>query len=161
MLKGERTSRRPGGRSGSATANRISSSEAKAGITANQNTAWMSFARSHMSSIASSGPRKAPIEGLPQPKAGPAQPRWGDIGDQRIARRAADALADAIDEPGRHGEDQPIVLRDGEQYGSAAADDAPPERNDKQAPAGIAEEEQPRVKMVVGQGATPKSGVMG
>ena len=38
------------------------------------------------------------VERLAQPEARPAQLRRASVGDQRIARRAANALADAVDE---------------------------------------------------------------
>ena len=50
--------------------------------------------------MASSGPTKAPTVSSDwrRPKAAPRMLRRRDVGHQRIARRAADALADAVDE---------------------------------------------------------------
>ncbi len=73
---GLRTLRRPAGRAGSFTANRISPSAMKAGMTATQKTDWKSLAKAHISTMARSGPRKAPTVSSDwrRPKAAPRRP---------------------------------------------------------------------------------------
>ena len=77
--------------------------EMKAGITAIQNTCVKLSASAAMNTMASSGPSTAPTVSSDwrRPKARAAQIGGREIGDQRVARRAADALADAVDEARR------------------------------------------------------------
>src|SRR5450759_3947558 len=90
---GARTLRKPGGRSGSCTPNTMIATETKAGITAIQNTAVKLLAKAAMNTIARSGP---------QAEGSAAQIGGREVGDERVARRSADALADSIDEARRH-----------------------------------------------------------
>ena len=101
---GARTLRKPGGRSGSRTPNTMMATETKAGITAIQNTAVKLLAKAAMNTMASSGPSTAPMVSSDwrRPKALPRRSGGREIGDQRVTRRAADTLADAIDETRRH-----------------------------------------------------------
>src|SRR5262249_3493697 len=96
---GERTGASSAGRLGSRTANTITANDRNAGPTANQNTSVKLSDVSIIRPMAASGPMKAPIVSSDwQPKARAAQGGRRDVGDQRVARRAADALADAVDE---------------------------------------------------------------
>jgi hypothetical protein len=89
---------------GSRTPTTSSSTPAHRGTTATQNTARKSLAHSSISAVASSGPRKAPTvsSDCRSPKAAPRMAGRRDVGQQRVARGAADALADAVDEARRH-----------------------------------------------------------
>ena len=74
-----------------------------AGTTATHSTALMSFASQHHEYHRQQRPEEGAhrVERLAQAVGGAAQLRRRDVGDQRVARRAADALADAIDEARR------------------------------------------------------------
>ncbi len=78
-------------------------SEMKAGTTAIQNTVVKLSANIAMKMIAASGPsdRTDGVERLPQAEGGAAQIGRRKIGNECIARRATDALADPVDEAGR------------------------------------------------------------
>ena len=91
------------GRAGSFTANTINANDTKAGITAIQNTSVKLFSVSAIRPMAASGPAKAPTvsSDCRRPNARTANGLRRQIGDQRVTRRAADPLADAVDKPRR------------------------------------------------------------
>ena len=72
-------------------------------MTATQKTVGMLFEDRH-DDDRQQRPEKSPdrIERLAEAEARPAKMRRRDVGDQRVARGAADALADAVDEARRH-----------------------------------------------------------
>ncbi len=96
---GGHASRRASSRGGSRTNSTSTVTDASAGIAASQNTVRNESAVAAISAIASSGPANAPTVSsvCRRPNAAPRTSAGVELGDQRVARRAANALADAID----------------------------------------------------------------
>ncbi len=97
-----------GGRSGSSTPKMMSTTASIAGTTAIQNTDWKLLAKYHIAASASSGPPIPPTvsSAWRRPKLRPRAVGRRDVGDQRVARCAANALAQAVgkaraDDPGQ------------------------------------------------------------
>ena len=101
----------------------------KAGITAIQNTARMSSANSSISPTAASGARKRAdrVERLAQAIGRAAQLRRRFVGDHRVARGAADALADPVDKAGAEHRQRALGQREQRlgQRGQAIAEQDP------------------------------------
>ena len=90
-------------------------------MTATQNALRKSPPSHAIAPIASSGPPKPPTvsSACRNPKLAPRTLRWRQIRDQRIARRAADTLPDAIGEA--RGHDPPSVVASGKMSFVSAA----------------------------------------
>ena len=86
-------------RGGSRTNSTSTTTEASAGTTASQNTVRNASAVAAISAIASSGPANAPTVSsvCRKPNAAPRIGGRRQLGDQRVARRAANAFADAVE----------------------------------------------------------------